>query len=78
MDSYDRNKVQEMILASEKRLRRDFEIVVGNQKIIVDALSRIGTAVAELSVEVKAIRRDLAPQLDKPKLGAPLKRQAKP
>lgn len=66
MDSYDRNKVQEMILASEKRLRRDFEVVVGNQKIIVDALNRIGAAVAGLSSEVKAIRRDMNPQLDKP------------
>lgn len=66
MDSYDRNKVQEMILASEKRLRRDFEVVVGNQKIIVDALNRIGTAVADLSSEVQAIRRDMNPQLDKP------------
>jgi DNA-binding transcriptional regulator WhiA len=74
MDSYDRNKVQEMILASEKRLRRDFEVVVGNQKIIVDALNRIGTAVAELSAEVKAIRRDMNPQLDKPvKLPQPKK-----
>ena len=74
MDSYDRNKVQEMILASEKRLRRDFEVVVGNQKIIADALNRIGTAVAELSAEVKAIRRDMNPQLDKPlRLPAPKK-----
>ncbi len=74
MDSYDRNKVQEMILASEKRLRRDFEVVVGNQKIIVDALNRIGAAVAELSSEVKAIRRDMNPQLDKPlRLPAPKK-----
>ncbi|MCC7036260.1 MAG: hypothetical protein IT560_03025 [Alphaproteobacteria bacterium] len=66
MDSYDRNKVQEMILASEKRLHRNFEIVVGNQKLIADALNRIGDAVAELSAEVKAIRRDMNPQLDKP------------
>jgi hypothetical protein len=74
MDSYDRNKVQEMILASEKRLRHDFEVVVGNQKIIADALNRIGTAVAELSAEVKAIRRDMNPQLDKPlRLPAPKK-----
>ncbi len=74
MDSYDRNKVQEMITASEKRLRRDFEVVVGNQKIIVDALNRIGAAVGELATEVKAIRRDMNPTLDKPvKLAAPKK-----
>lgn len=74
MDSYDHYKVQEMITASEKRLRHDFEVVVGNQKIIVDALNRIGAAVAELSSEVKAIRRDMNPQLDKPaRLPAPKK-----
>lgn len=74
MDMYDRNRIEEMIQASEKRLRRDFEVVVGNQKIIADALNRIGAAVQELSSEVKAIRRDMNPQLDKPaRLPAPKK-----
>ncbi len=74
MDSYDRNRIEEMIQASEKRLRRDFEVVVGNQKIIVDALNRIGAAVSDLSGEVKAIRRDMNPKLDKPaKLPVPKK-----
>lgn len=66
MDAYDRRRIEEMIQDSERRLHRNFEIVVGNQKIIVEALNRIGSAVAELSSEVKAIRRDLNPQLDKP------------
>lgn len=66
MDAYDRRRIEEMIQDSERRLHRNFEIVVGNQKIIVEALNRIGSAVAELSSEVKAIRRDMNPQLDKP------------
>lgn len=74
MDAYDRRRIEEMIQDSERRLHRNFEIVVGNQKIIVEALNRIGSAVAELSSEVKAIRRDMNPQLDKPaKLPAPKK-----
>ncbi|MDI1228679.1 MAG: hypothetical protein PSY14_13445 [bacterium] len=74
MDSYDRNKVQEMITASEKRLRHDFEVVTGNQKVIIDALNRIGAVVTELSSEVRAIRRDMNPRLDKPaRLPAPKK-----
>ncbi|MBL8712456.1 MAG: hypothetical protein JNM12_06110 [Alphaproteobacteria bacterium] len=66
MDAYDRRRIEEMIQDSERRLHRNFEIVVGNQKIIADALTRIGDAISDLSAEVKAIRRDLNPQLDKP------------
>lgn len=45
---------------------------------MVSAFNSIAKAIETLSDEIKGLRRDLAPQLDKPKLGAPLKRQAKP
>lgn len=45
---------------------------------IVSAFNNIAKAVQTLSEEISGLRRDLAPQLDKPKLGAPVKRQAKP
>lgn len=66
MDSYDRRRIEEMIQDSERRLHRNFEIVVGNQKLIADALNRIGDAVSALSAEVQAIRQDMNPTLDKP------------
>jgi hypothetical protein len=45
---------------------------------MVSAFNSIAKAIETLSDEIKGLRRDLAPQLDKPKLGAPLKRQVKP
>jgi hypothetical protein len=45
---------------------------------MVSAFNSIAKAIETLSDEIKGLRRDLAPQLDKPKLGAPAKRQAKP
>ncbi len=45
---------------------------------MVSAFNSIAKAIETLSDEIKGLRRDLAPQLDKPKLDAPLKRQAKP
>lgn len=45
---------------------------------MVSAFNNIAKAIQTLSEEISGLRRDLAPQLDKPKLGAPLKRQAKP
>ena len=45
---------------------------------MVTAFNNIAKAIQTLSEEISGLRRDLAPQLDKPKLGAPLKRQAKP
>jgi hypothetical protein len=45
---------------------------------MVSAFNNIAKAIQTLSDEIIGLRQDLAPQLDKPKLGAPLKRQAKP
>lgn len=45
---------------------------------MVSAFNNIAKAIQTLSEEISGLRRDLAPQLDKPKLGAPVKRQAKP
>lgn len=42
------------------------------------AFNNIAKSLETLSDEISGLRRDLAPQLDKPKLGAPAKRQAKP
>ena len=45
---------------------------------MVSAFNNIAKAIQTLSEEISGLRQDLSPQLDKPKLGAPLKRQARP
>lgn len=45
---------------------------------MVSAFNNIAKAVQSLSEEISGLRADLAPQIDKPKLGAPVKRQVKP
>ncbi len=45
---------------------------------MVSAFNNIAKAIQTLSEEISGLRADLAPQLDKPKLGAPANKQAKP
>ncbi len=45
---------------------------------IVSAFNNIAQAIQTLSEEISGLRADLAPQLDKPKLGAPVRKQANP
>ncbi len=45
---------------------------------MVSAFNNIAKAIQTLGEEISGLRGDLAPQLDKPKLVSPSKRQAKP
>ena len=73
MDHYDRQQIERLYKktqqAVEEALRRE---VPQSDKKTADAFNRIAAALENLTEEVRALRADLNPQLDKPrKLPAP-------
>lgn len=73
MDHYDRQQIERLHKktqqAVEEALRRE---VAQSDKKTADAFNRIAAALENLTEEVRALRADLNPQLDKPrKLPAP-------
>lgn len=71
MDYYDRSQIEEKVENSRKKTTREIEQL---RKDTQDGFNRVASALEALTKEIKGLRADLNPKLDKPaKLPAPAK-----
>lgn len=66
---YDEQKIE---AAVKKQTRQQFDDAAKRDRQMIEAMGGIAAALKELTAEIKALRADLNPELDKPvKLAAP-------
>jgi hypothetical protein len=66
---YDEQKIEAIV---KKNTKAQFDDAAKRDRQMIEAMGGITAALKELSGEIKALRRDLNPELDKPvKLAAP-------
>lgn len=61
----------DVVIDAQKRLLTASEKALGNDDKLVAAFNRMATAIEGLAKEVRGLREDLSPPVDKPKLPAP-------
>ncbi|HYD18780.1 MAG TPA: hypothetical protein VEF76_09915 [Patescibacteria group bacterium] len=79
MDYYDKREILDAVEDVERRMQHgvnalqdDMRRAEGNQKQMLEAFNEVAAVLKELAEEIKGLRRDLNPELDKPaKLSAP-------
>jgi hypothetical protein len=59
------------VVDAQKKLLAASEKALSNDDKLVAAFNRMATAIEGLTKEVRGLREDLSPPLDKPKLAAP-------
>ncbi|HYD18781.1 MAG TPA: hypothetical protein VEF76_09920 [Patescibacteria group bacterium] len=70
---YDEEKIRAIVTASEKRMKTEFDAAAKRDRQIAEAMGGIAAALKELTGEIKALRADLNPEMDKPVKLAPPK-----
>ena len=76
---YDKVDIQDTVKEAEQRVQRtlsqmqsDMAKADGNQQLMLAAFNKVVAALETLTGEIRELRRDLKPELDKPvKLAAP-------
>jgi len=76
---YDKVDIQDTVKEAEQRVQRtlsqmqsDMAKADGNQQLMLTAFNKVAAALETLTGEIRELRRDLNPELDKPvKLAAP-------
>lgn len=76
---YDKVDIQDTVKEAEQRVQRtlsqmqsDMAKAEGNQQLMLAAFNKVASALETLTEEIRELRRDLNPELDKPvKLAAP-------
>ncbi|MDI1228677.1 MAG: hypothetical protein PSY14_13435 [bacterium] len=79
LNYYDKVEIQETVTEAEKRVQKtlgkmqeDLAQADGNQLKMLAAFNRVAAALEMLTGEIRELRADLNPELDKPvKLAAP-------
>ncbi|MBL8712454.1 MAG: hypothetical protein JNM12_06100 [Alphaproteobacteria bacterium] len=79
LNYYDKVDITDAVAAAEKRVQRtmsqmqsDMAKAEGNQQLMLAAFNKVAAALETLTDEIRELRRDLNPELDKPvKLAAP-------
>lgn len=79
LNYYDKVDIQDSIKGAEQRvqhtlsqMRSDMAKADGNQQLMLAAFNKVAAALETLTGEIRELRRDLNPELDKPvKLAAP-------
>ena len=79
LNYYDKVDITDAVAAAEKRVQRtmsqmqsDMAKAEGNQQLMLAAFNKVAAALETLTEEIRELRRDLNPELDKPvKLAAP-------
>ncbi|MCC7036262.1 MAG: hypothetical protein IT560_03035 [Alphaproteobacteria bacterium] len=79
LNYYDKVDITDAVADAEKRVQRtlqqmqsDMAKADGNQKLMLAAFNKVAAALETLTGEIRDLRRDLNPELDKPvRLAAP-------
>ncbi len=79
LNYYDKVEMMKAAAEAEKRVQHtlstmqsDMAEAAGNQKLMLQAFNKVAAALETLTGEIRDLRRDLNPELDKPvKLAAP-------
>jgi hypothetical protein len=79
LNYYDKVEIKDAVVDAENRVQRtlsqmqaDMAKADGNQKLMLAAFNKVAAALETLTEEIRDLRRDLNPELDKPvKLAAP-------
>ncbi len=79
LNYYDKVDIQDTVTAAEKRVQQtlakmqsDMAKADGNQQLMLQAFNKVAAALETLTGEIRDLRRDLKPELDKPvKLATP-------
>ncbi len=79
LNYYDKVEIKDAVADAERRvqgtlaeMQDDIAEAAGNQKLMLQAFNKVAAALETLTGEIRALRRDLNPELDKPvKLAAP-------
>lgn len=66
---YDEQKIENIV---KKQTKAQFDEAAKRDRQMIEAMGSIASALKELTTEIKGLRADLNPELDKPvKLAAP-------